>query len=142
MDSTGRFATAFETVLRDRAEEGLSAEAIDRMQDIGLPVDSRSSMPPANMGGAITAPEVSTEAFDDQADLEAAQAEPATVGGSASCRSRTTRSPPSRRGEDEGPPIDLFVPTGLAPRNASELRGLVSDAVVRASTANPRTTSG
>lgn len=134
VDSTGRFATAFETVLRDRAEEGLSAEAIDRMRDIGLPVDSPLfDAAGANMGGAITAPEVSTEAFDDQADLEALKQE-ARDGRWIGVVSIPDDQVAARAvaPEDEGPPIDLFVPTGLAPRNASELRGLVSDAVVRA----------
>ena len=98
VDSTGRFAAAFGpcSMIVRRGTLGRLSIAC---RTSGSRSTRHSSMRPA-IGGAIAAPEVSTEEFDKGGPGAALNGRPATVGGSAWSRSRTTRSPhrPSRRG--------------------------------------------
>jgi ABC-2 type transport system permease protein len=134
VDGTGRFTPAFESVVGDKALSGLSEEAMDKLEDLGVgagagPLGAEA----ARAAAAASSPEVAARTFTADADLEALKLEARDgkwIG--------VLVIPPSqlepRTGEDSGrgEQLDLFVPTDLSPRNGGELRDLVRSAVIRA----------
>jgi ABC-2 type transport system permease protein len=134
VDGTGRFTPAFESVVGDKALSGLSEEAMEKLEDLGVgagagPLGAEA----ARAAAAASSPEVAARTFTADADLEALKLEARDgkwIG--------VLVIPPSqlepRTGEDSGrgEQLDLFVPTDLSPRNGGELRDLVRSAVIRA----------
>lgn len=135
IDPTGRFAESFELVIDERQREGIPPELRRGLEELGLGPGS----------GMIDEDLIAGATSQDAPEVEGF-----TVVDGTSIEDLKTQS---RNGDWIGvaviPPdqldprgsldevadhddVELFVPTEISPRNASALRNLVRDAVVRA----------
>jgi len=134
VDGTGRFAPAFDSVVDNKSANGLSPDAMEKLEDLGVgagagPLGAEA----ARAAAAVSSPNVTATSFAADADVDALKVE-ARDGKWIGVLTVPPVQLEPRTGDEtgRGERLDLYVPTDLSPRNGGELRDLVRSAVVRA----------
>ena len=136
VDGTGRFKAAMTSLDRDLDREAATKASIERMQEIGLPLDaSMGGATAAAMAAALETPDITVVDFpadSDVEDLKKKAREGSWIGvvvvPPQQLQPRKVEPDPEVAASD----IELFLTGEISPRNGEELKRLVRDAVVRA----------